>query len=75
MNPVRQKANGNSQGYRILRNKKHARLFFTVRMMIEDDLQLEDIRLTYVLVLIVVFPCMLTIIQLLFQQNAHVFYY
>jgi hypothetical protein len=26
-------------------------------------------------VLIVVFPCMLTIIQLLFQQNAHVFYY
>jgi hypothetical protein len=25
--------------------------------------------------LIVVFPCMLTIIQLLFQQNAHVFYY
>jgi hypothetical protein len=27
------------------------------------------------LVLIVVFPCMLIIIQLLFQQNAHVFYY
>jgi hypothetical protein len=26
-------------------------------------------------ILIVVFPCMLTIIQLLFQQNAHVFYY
>jgi hypothetical protein len=25
--------------------------------------------------LIVVFPCMLTIIQLLFQQNSHVFYY
>jgi hypothetical protein len=27
------------------------------------------------LFLIVVFPCMLTIIQLLFQQNALVFYY
>jgi hypothetical protein len=28
-----------------------------------------------ILILIVVFPCMLTIIQLLLQQNAHVFYY
>jgi hypothetical protein len=27
------------------------------------------------IILIVVFPCMLTIIQLLFQQNAHVFCY
>jgi hypothetical protein len=26
-------------------------------------------------ILIVAFPCMLTIIQLLFQKNAHVFYY
>jgi hypothetical protein len=29
----------------------------------------------YTEVLIVVFPCMLTIIQLLFQINAQVFYY
>jgi hypothetical protein len=34
----------------------------------------EDVYHKYI-ILIVVFPCMLTIIQLLFQQNAHVFYY
>jgi hypothetical protein len=34
-----------------------------------------DGKETYFKLLIVVFPCMLTIIQLLFQQNAHVFYY
>jgi hypothetical protein len=36
---------------------------------------LAVVQLPWVRILIVVSPCMLTIIQLLFQLNAHVFYY
>jgi hypothetical protein len=35
----------------------------------------DESELSTVIVLIVVFPCMLTIIQLLFQQNTPGFYY
>jgi hypothetical protein len=37
--------------------------------------RVKDFKFLYLVFLIVVFPCMLTIIQLLFQQNAHVFYH
>jgi hypothetical protein len=53
----------------------------TIYVSYNDDIDIYIIRNKITVIsfknifLIVVFPCMLTIIQLLFQQNAHVFYY